>query len=479
MVPSRLGGSTTPEDASHPTAARNSRSPFTGTPLASSATLTSPNEPQERKNSDPKNYHDIETLKEANAAVKFDAPDAPPDGGLKAWSTVLGASLVAFSTFGFANAFGAFADFYSASYLSDFSPTLISMIGALQIFVLYLLAGVSGAMFDAIGPRYLIPFSGVVVVVSLFLLSVTQPQQIYQQFLCQSVLFSIGAAFGFFPALALMSHWFKFKMRYAVGCIISGSSIGGIIYPIMLTRLVPRIGFGWTMRVIAFMSLFCYAVGTLTIYPRRPTKPLPRFTKLLDFNGFKDPCYLFLALGCWFGVFSIWNPFFYVGLSAELANPGSPLNQYYLSILCASSVVGRVSPGLLASRVGRFNLLWMSTFLSAVLIFALWYTSFSEASLVTFVVLYGIVAGPFFTLIPPCVASLSPIDRVGARLGSLYAFMATACLAGTPVGGVFITTSTVTNYKHLILFSGLMAFVGAAFLFAARMVHDRRVFVID
>ncbi|KAJ3868323.1 major facilitator superfamily domain-containing protein [Lentinula novae-zelandiae] len=458
---------------------RTTHPPFT--PLASSDTLIHHDEPHQSQTSDPEKCQDIEALKSGNkvdVSATSDISYTPPDGGFKAWSTVLGASLVAFTTFGFSNGYGAFSDFYNAEYLTNFSPTLISMIGALQVFMLYIFAGVAGAVFDAVGPRYLIPSSGVIVVLSLFLLSFTQPQKIYQQFLCQSVLFSIGATFGFFPAIALMSHWFKMKMPYAVGCLVSGASLGGIIFPIMLNTLIPRIGFGWTIRAIAFISLLCYLVAVLTIYPRRPTKPLPRFTQLLDFQGFKDPCYLFLALGCWFAVFSIWNPFFYVGLSAKMANPGSPLNEYYLAILCATSIVGRVSPGLIAFRVGRFNLLWISTFLSATLIFALWYTSFSEVNLVTFVVLYGIAAGPFFTLIPPCVASISPIEKVGARLGSIYAFMASACLAGTPIGGMFIRTRTEANFKHLILFSGLMAFVGAAFLFAARMLRDRRVFAI-
>jgi hypothetical protein len=36
------------------------------------------------------------------------------------------------------NAFGVFIDFYKQEYLSNYSPTLISMIGSVQVFVLYL-----------------------------------------------------------------------------------------------------------------------------------------------------------------------------------------------------------------------------------------------------------------------------------------------------------------------------------------------------
>ncbi|KAF5377409.1 hypothetical protein D9757_009696 [Collybiopsis confluens] len=112
------------------------------TPLASSDTLIHPDEPCLVSN--PEKCKDIEALKFNNEKPADLAPSpsedlyAPPDGGFKAWSTVVGVTLVAFCTFGFANAYGAFSDYYNAVYLTDYSPTLISMIGALQVFVLYI-----------------------------------------------------------------------------------------------------------------------------------------------------------------------------------------------------------------------------------------------------------------------------------------------------------------------------------------------------
>ncbi|KAE9401044.1 MFS general substrate transporter [Gymnopus androsaceus JB14] len=338
---------------------------------------------------------------------------APTDGGWDAWSTVFGGTLVAFGTFGFVNAFGAFADYYNEEYLTNYSPTIISMVGALQVFVLYLFAGTAGAIFDAIGPRYLIPGSGIVVVFSLFMLSITKPQQIYQQFLSQSVLFSLGATVSFFPSMGLLAHWFRSKIPYAIGCVASGASVGGIVFPIMISKLIPKIGFGWTIRIFAFLTLFCFAVGTVTIKQRRPSKPFPTSpSAFFDFAAFKDPCYLFLVLGCWFTVFAVFNPFFYVGLSAAVANPDASVNGYYLAILCATSIFGRVSPGLIAGRVGRFNILYISTLISSILILALWYTSFAQANLIAFAALYGVFSGPFFSLTPSCVAEISPIERV-------------------------------------------------------------------
>lgn len=104
--------------------------------------------------------HDSKHLKDEEIAVPSGSEEAlqdayePPDGGLHAWLTVLGASLIGFATFGyviqppfqvesshqpsFVNGFGAFVDYYKRDYLSDYSPTLISMIGSVQVFVMYI-----------------------------------------------------------------------------------------------------------------------------------------------------------------------------------------------------------------------------------------------------------------------------------------------------------------------------------------------------
>ncbi len=117
-----------------------------------------------------------------------------------------------------------------------------------------------------------------------------------------------------------------------------------------LTADTPK---GWTIRIMGFICLLCYIVAVITIHPRRPTKPLPPMSRLLDFGAFKHPTYSLLAIGAWISIFSIFNPFFYVGLYGSVAFGESNLTSYYLAILCATSIVGRVGPGLIADRLGR------------------------------------------------------------------------------------------------------------------------------
>jgi len=46
---------------------------------------------------------------------------------------------------------------------------------------------------------------------------------------------------------------------------IAGSFLGGVIFPIMVIRLLPKVGFGWTMRICAFFILGLLISRSLTV----------------------------------------------------------------------------------------------------------------------------------------------------------------------------------------------------------------------
>jgi MFS family permease len=95
----------------------------------------------------------------------------------------------------------------------------------------------------------------------------------------------LAAGFLFLPAVSAISHFFKKRRSFALGILATGSSIGGVIYPILLNKLFPSIGFGWTVRAAAFLTLAMLFVANLTIRTRLP----PRTGgPILDFSHFKD-----------------------------------------------------------------------------------------------------------------------------------------------------------------------------------------------
>lgn len=59
------------------------------------------------------------------------------------------------------------------------------------------------------------------------------------------VLGGIGTALIFTPAVSSIGHFFLVKRANATGIAATGGSVGGVIFPLMLQRLFPQIGFAW------------------------------------------------------------------------------------------------------------------------------------------------------------------------------------------------------------------------------------------
>lgn len=121
----------------------------------------------------------------------------------------------------------------------------------------------------------------------------------YQFILSQGVCSALGASMIFYPCMNSVTTWFFHRRALALGITASGSSIGGVIFPIMVERLIPQVGFGWTMRICAFLILGLMVIVNLTLVSRIPPKPKP--VRLMDFVvPFKESPFALLSLGTFF-----------------------------------------------------------------------------------------------------------------------------------------------------------------------------------
>lgn len=106
-----------------------------------------------------------------------------------------------------------------------------------------------------------------------------------------------------------MSTYFSTKKAFATGIAAAGSSLGGVLYPIVFHKLQPRIGFGWATRVVAFIMLGTLALSLAVMR----TRILPAQRRALwDFPAFKEPPFTLFTLGMFFGFMGLYIPFFYV-----------------------------------------------------------------------------------------------------------------------------------------------------------------------
>lgn len=239
-----------------------------------------------------------------------DAAAPPPDGGLQAWTQVAMAHLILFCTWGFINSFGFFQAYYEET--MRVSGSQISWVASVQVFLLSFVGSFSGRLMDAGYYRYCLIGGFIFQIVGIFMVSLCK--QYWQVFLAQGLCCGIGDGLLFCPTTAMIATYFVKRRAIALGLTLSGSSTGGLILPIMVQQLLPRIGFAWTVRCIGFVVLFCFIVCFSLARPRLPKRVSG---PLIEPNAFRELSYSLFVVGIFLTLWAVYFSYFYVSLLAS------------------------------------------------------------------------------------------------------------------------------------------------------------------
>ncbi|KIX09370.1 uncharacterized protein Z518_00449 [Rhinocladiella mackenziei CBS 650.93] len=391
-----------------------------------------------------------------------------PEGGTKAWLNVLGTWCVMFFTWGYLNAFGVYEAYYLHDFLGSYSPSTIAWIGSLQLFFQFAGGVVAGPVTDRWGARILIwPFS-ILYVVSVMLTSICK--KYWQFILVQGALGGLANGLVFAPAVAVLGQYFQRRRAVALGIASSGSSLGGVIFPVMLDLMIfhTPLGFGWAVRIVGFLVLGLVLTACVTIIPRLP----PRKGKYLLIHAFKNPIYSIQVAGLFLVWLGLFTPFFYLPSYSESKGLSFDLALTTIAILNAGSLVGRLSSEPLAKHLGRFNLLLMGICACGILVFC-WLRVSSIGAICAFAALYGAASGFVIALFPTTLADVAPHpSEIGSYVGMALGLYGIAGLTGTPITGAMI--AHYGGYSEATIFSGCVVMAGTALLLYARLI-----FVID
>jgi MFS family permease len=228
-------------------------------------------------------------------------------------------------------------------------------------------------------------------VVTLFAIFMTSLcTQYYQFILAQGVLLGIGMSFLFVPTISTVAQHFKTNRAFALGIAVSGSSIGGVIWPIALHRLFNEVNFGWTLRIVGFIML--PLLGSACLFVRLPMEGNGHQKPKADSSFLGNPKLILLAIGLFFIYLGLFSPLYYItsytvsfGLDANMAF-------YMVSIANSASLFGRILPGLLADRYGVFNIMVLAALISG-LVCLCWIKATSIAGIIMLSIAYGFSSG--------------------------------------------------------------------------------------
>ncbi|KAJ1539922.1 hypothetical protein HK405_012271, partial [Cladochytrium tenue] len=364
-----------------------------------------------------------------------DEDGARMDGGLLAWVQVAAAVSINFNTWGILNTFGIFQTYYESGALFVETSSNISWIGAAQAFLVMALGIAAGPLFDRGHFRAMVATGSFLVVFGCMMLSVSTTY--WQALLAQGICVGAGGGLLYMPSMAVLPFYFRRRLGLAVGLAAAGSSLGGIIYPILFYQLIGRLGFGWTVRVMAFVALATLSLPVLFMRMRGRPSSAPR--AVLDYSAFTDIAFAVFTLSTMVGFIGLYVALFYISYYSKASGLASTEMAFYMvPFLNAGSIFGRTIPNALSDVVGPFNIFGPAALICAILTFCMNAVT-SLGGVVALAVLYGFASGVFVSLPAVCYIRLTADKaKLGTRMGMGFALAALGMLAGGPGGGAVL-----------------------------------------
>ncbi|KAF7888931.1 hypothetical protein EAF00_009231 [Botryotinia globosa] len=386
-----------------------------------------------------------------NAFAFLDAIIELPDGGFVAWVQCTGSFSLFILSWGLLSSLA----YYETDYPS-WTPTQISWIGSIRAFFLFGFSIVAGPVFDRGYLKSLVWIGCFLCVLVMMLTSISS--EYWHFILAQGIM--------------LPAHFDK-KQALALGVATSGSAIGDVVFPIILNQLQPKIGFGWSIRVIGFIVLLAATIPVLGMRVRTPPSAV---RKILDTSAWKEPPFLVTSIFFFLVFMGAYIPPFYVQSYALDTNiVGSDLVPYLLPLPNVGSFFGRITPTHFADIYGPFNIDIICVLLSGILAFT-WITIYSTASMILFTVSYGFFSGGLTSISPNLGVALSPDTGVlGVRLGMLLMPISVGILVGNPIAGALESYGRISLqiFTAALLMASLLVVIIARILMYGKSLTIR------
>ncbi|CAG7959711.1 unnamed protein product [Penicillium salamii] len=399
--------------------------------------------------------------RENEQATEPELPKKRINGGLDAWLSVLAGFCVFVNSWGILTTYGAFQEYYQTVLLPNESPSTISWVGSIQATLIPMVGLATGPLVDVGYLRPLIIAGSFLTVFGMMMTSLASSY--YQVLLAQGFCVGMGGGISYIPALVVISTSFTTKRPIAIGFASIGSSVGAVIFPVMFRQLQPKVGFGWAVRSIGFISLFL-AIIACTILCRQPAQKA-RARSLIDWKAFREPSFMMFSVSLTCVMLAYYVPIFYVASYARtVVHTTTSLGFYMVAIVNGSSVIGRVVPYLLVAYIKPIGILVFAVAASAIAMFT-WIAATSSAGFIVWACYWGALSGVLVTAPTSIVAH--PVfcpdpTFLGTRLGMMWGISSFGALAGTPIAGALVNLETA-EFLRAQIFAGCMM-VGAVLL---------------
>ncbi|TVY83645.1 Aspyridones efflux protein apdF [Lachnellula suecica] len=410
------------------------------------------------------------TSSPANASLSNLAAELRPTTKQRQILVLISSFLTICITIGFNQAYGVFQNYY----ISDdqtMLPKSTKNDSALVAFVGTLGAGLTWGGSIVVNPiiaRLGIKATRGISVLGVLFMSLgfglaSLGTQVWHLLLTQGLLYGIGSSCLYFPILSSAPEYFHAHRGMAMGFILSGAGVGGLIFSPLIRALLTAIGPHWTLRTLSLMNLLISLPIAVTASPsrfvgRRPTH--------INLKLATKPAFLLSVCAGFLQAGGNGLPLTFLAEYSVALGYSSGFGATLLAVSNGVNSVSRVMTGYAGDRCGRQNTLILTVILCVVSVLAFWLGSTSSGGNKTlwilFIVFYGAAGGGYNALFPTTIAEVFGLQAYASVNGFIYFVRGLGQMFGSPVGGKILGESKLENYKNVVAFDA--ALLGGAAL---------------
>ncbi|KTG11383.1 hypothetical protein AUR64_03770 [Haloprofundus marisrubri] len=394
--------------------------------------------------------------------------DSPTYGGGESlyvgWLVVVACFLGTVAIFGVSYSFGVFFERLVVEF--GRSRDVVSLVFAVQTFVMCLGAGVLGPLVSVYGVKRAWVFGTGLFAIGL--LGASRATSLVSLVVAYGGVAALGMGILYVASSVTITWWFDERRGLASGLASSGIGVGLLGIAPVARHLVATNG--WQS---AYFAIFVLVVGLLAVATQLLVDPDGRVEARADESarsrfrrqhevlrsvvGSASFRWLFVGWTC------IYLPVYAVLAHLVLyvsAQPGlsSSTGSWLLGVIGVSTGVARIGVGPIGDRTGRPKTFLVSAFVLGISVVILPATS-SVASLVGFAVLFGVAYGANGALLAPVIADVYGTANISSLFGAISISFAISGLFAPYLTGLIYRLAG--SYWIAFVGFGLLAILGA------------------
>lgn len=393
------------------------------------------------------------------------------------YAVIIAAGMVLFIGVGSTNIFGVFQEHYSDSLLRDEPPEKVILIGSCAASMYMILGAFTGRFADLIGYGSSLLIGTALMVGANFAASVSTT---YVQLLfSQGIMFGLGLAFAYLPAVSISRQYWKQNHGVANGVVVSGGALGGTVLPYIVRRLLDSQGLSQTFKILGYISLGGLAPSIMFLQPIKATTPIWRRramdpkTPVFDFTLLRNTEFNALLIACTVAMVGFLPRYFLIPESAVSQGISQTYASWLLGLMNGLSIIGRIGIGWIADRYGKVSALNLSFVLCGLGHFAFWLPgvtvprhqdSAATALFTSFVVYIGLFGSGFISLFPVVIAHLFGDDALASKQGLLNTVVGCGVLAGPSGVYAVVGSGNAQRWPAGVICAGVFMLAGGILL---------------